>query len=129
MTIVLFCGAMLFGSTFLFFSEQNKNTFDVPDEYGANFSAGGGTQADPYLVYNADDLFQAISGAPEGTYFKQMVDIDFDGNPHPWPTCQFVNITYDGNGYSVSNIFFQVYCLPFNSFMFTQKFSLFIAFE
>lgn len=53
----------------------------------STFGGGSGTQADPYLIYNTDQLDQLAAdvnnGNPyENVWFKLMDDLDYTGKPY-----------------------------------------------
>lgn len=79
----------------------------------AQFSgAGNGTEKDPYLVSNADELFEVRNDLD--AYYKQICDIDLidwlsdNSIKNGWIPIGSVenpfNGLYDGNGYVISNL-------------------------
>lgn len=70
---------------------------------------GSGTASDPYQVRTGDDI-NAMVGAPEGTYFRQMNDITetyFVYNQKTDSSPEF-NGVFDGAGYKISDIYLLV---------------------
>lgn len=68
---------------------------------------GTGTQADPLVIMNADDLYALETAGGSGKYAKLGANIDFNGTQYaddfqPIP----LNCTYfDGNGKTIRNIY------------------------
>lgn len=63
---------------------------------------GEGTADNPYLVENADHLWQ-IKDNTEGNHYLQVADIDLSTLGHEWGEGNFVG-GYDGQGYEISNL-------------------------
>lgn len=95
-------------------------------------SVGAGTEASPYLIYNAEQLVSlstAVQGDKnmQGVYFKMMNDIDLSGvcynvdgtpaNDKSWTPIGSLehnfNGVFDGNGYSVKGLYINA---PFASY-------------
>ena len=74
----------------------------------ANFAGGTGTKEDPYLISNREELNMVREYLSD--YFKQINDIDLDGEP--WLPIGFIEGSpsenfiggYDGGGYSITNM-------------------------
>jgi hypothetical protein len=79
-----------------------------------DFAGGMGTVDDPFLVATPDQLNNLRYYLEEGTYFKQINDIDLDNypenDPKGWmPIAPFQGNKYffgnfDGNGYKIKNL-------------------------
>ncbi len=66
---------------------------------------GTGTQADPYIIQNFDDLLNVSGGS--GTYYKLGVDIDVNDTPYANGWKSQVNLecsSFDGDGHTIRNI-------------------------
>jgi len=68
---------------------------------------GSGTQADPYILTTANDLYAISSVGSTSTYCRLGCDIDFNGTPYAE---NFTPITLycrelDGNGFCIRNIY------------------------
>ena len=81
--------------------------------WGQGFSGGTGTENDPYLISNSDDLKSLAesvnNGEPyKGKYFELTQDIDLEGNEEKqWTPIDDFEGTFDGKGYSISNIYIE----------------------
>ncbi len=73
---------------------------DEPVEPVGWTGEGGGTQENPYRIYNAEQL-KAVSDFSYGYYFKLMNDIDLSGTK--WSTIALRG-TLDGDGHKISNL-------------------------
>ena len=76
--------------------------------YG-QFSGGSGTQSEPYLIENADDLNDVRNYLSNGTYFEQTADINLSGYSNWDPIAGGGTETkfegyYDGQGNTISNL-------------------------
>jgi uncharacterized repeat protein (TIGR02543 family) len=105
-------------------------TFSTPrfwDGGHSTWTVGDGTEANPYLIFNASQLAHLVYivnnglGAGSGrivginTYWKVMADIDLEGDEsHQWTPIGYYNSDadyyafgghFDGNGYTISNLF------------------------
>ncbi|MBO5395116.1 MAG: hypothetical protein J6A28_04390 [Clostridia bacterium] len=81
-------------------SEQIIVESDVPD--------GDGSSNNPYLIKSAQHLawiaeHSSMTNKFDGKYFKQMADIDLD--KLQYSVIDYFNGYYDGNGYSISNLY------------------------
>ncbi|MDY4788972.1 MAG: hypothetical protein SO179_00190, partial [Bacteroidales bacterium] len=77
------------------------------------FTHGNGTQANPHLIENAEQLaylaqvVNAGTGSYDSAYYKVMVDIDL--NSIPWTpigfsSSNFFSGNFDGNGHNIANM-------------------------
>lgn len=75
---------------------------------------GDGTEQNPYLIENAENLIQmqeySDSGnAFSGTYFQLTADIDLNGgengNSLPWSPISNFSGTFDGNGFMITGLY------------------------
>ena len=94
-----------------------QNTVEE-DAFGKDYDAEANKLSqDPngvYLIYDAQDLMtmNAMLNAPglfgewQRTYFKLMADVDMSG--YDWLSIDEMFVTFDGNGYTISNL----NCLP-----------------
>ena len=79
--------------------------------WGQGFSGGTGTENDPYLISNSDDLKSLAesvnNGEPyKGKYFELTQDIDLEGNEEKqWTPIDDFEGTFDGKGYPVEHFF------------------------
>lgn len=85
----------------------------------AQFSGGTGTSGDPYLISSVTDLATLATNINAGTnysgiYFQQTTNLDLNVSHYntgtDWPcignsTSKYFSGTYDGNGYTISNLY------------------------
>lgn len=78
---------------------------------GQLFSGGSGTETDPYLISNPEDLnnIRYITGYLNNKkYFQQISDIDMNVAPWNsgdyWEPIYFFTDIYDGNNFSIDNL-------------------------
>ena len=73
--------------------------------------SGSGTESDPYLIANLNDLHWLSQVVLYGSYFKQTADIDaspttrWNGGKGFQPIEGISNLTYDGDGHIISNLY------------------------
>ena len=81
-----------------------------------DFETGhAGTEADPYIIYNKDQLnllaehVNSVLNYSSGKYFKLGADIDYDGTENNYTpigqsTTRFFKGTFDGDGHTINGI-------------------------
>ncbi|ERP39286.1 MBG domain-containing protein [Chitinivibrio alkaliphilus] len=85
----------------------------IPMAIASDFAGGSGTEDDPYLIENSAHL-NAVPDSSD-SHFRQESDIEFDpadfqsggefyNDGKGWEPIEDFLGTYDGNGYSISNI-------------------------
>ena len=67
------------------------------------YLAGEGTDAKPYLVFTATELFVALQNTEEGKVFSLMNDINLSNNDWNATATDFTG-TINGNGYTISKL-------------------------
>ncbi len=87
---------------------------DYEFKFFVNYFEGSGTEKDPYLITNADDLYN-VRYVSNGNYFKQTQDIDlsaYDENRldkdyiyRGWEPITLESCNYDGNGHKITNLY------------------------
>ena len=103
---------------------DNVNTFEMPASDATvttrwtviDFETGhAGTEADPYIIYNKDQLnllaehVNSVLNYSSGKYFKLGADIEYDGTENNYTpigqsTTRFFKGTFDGDGHTINGI-------------------------
>lgn len=95
---------------------KNIKTPDAPTVQVINkmFESGSGTKADPYLIINANQLKNMLSGSTAQSYYKLGKDIYVNDvknkgwknqKPEKWLTSGSFKGNFDGCGYSVYGLY------------------------
>lgn len=71
---------------------------------GTTFSGGDGSVGNPYQVANLSDLTHTTFCTSSSAYFIQTANIDLGGSSSPWTPITLYG-RYDGNGYTISNLY------------------------
>ncbi|MCL2073603.1 MAG: hypothetical protein FWH18_06770 [Marinilabiliaceae bacterium] len=125
---------VLFACLLAFFACNNNNAYvnndlDDPDDDDTPTSTeyGSGTENDPFIVANKTDLKRVASGETgpggkwtEESHYRQVADIDLSGED--WKPVWFVfEGSYDGGGYTISNLTTTGNCAFFSTVTGTMK--------